>query len=131
MARQRILIDTSILIDHLRKQRKDRTIFYRNLPNCDYSISVITDFEFRVGITPKNREFGTKLLAAIDILSFELSCVDTAIRIQQQLRAENQMIPIADLFIAATAITHALPLLTLNQKHFSRITDLTLYPLEK
>lgn len=41
MARRRILVDTSILIDHLRKQRKDQTLFYRYLLEYDYAISVI------------------------------------------------------------------------------------------
>lgn len=36
------------------------------------------------------------------------------------------MIEFRDIFIAATAIANNLPLLTLNEKHFSRVDNLSL-----
>ena len=130
MARSRILIDTSILIDHIRKQRKDQTVFYRYLSNYDYAMSVITEFEFRVGMTSKNHEFGERLLAAIPILPLNEDCISAAVKIHSQLRTTNQLLPIADILIAATAVTHKFPLLTFNRKHFARIIDLNLHSLE-
>lgn len=63
MERERILIDTSILIDHLCKTQKDKTLFYRLSSQYNYMISAITEFEFSVGSTPKNRKFIQQLLA--------------------------------------------------------------------
>ncbi|GEM_PF-4389454 len=52
MERERLLIDTSILIDHLRKTQKDKTVFYLLSSQYDCLISAITEFEFSIGSTP-------------------------------------------------------------------------------
>ena len=126
MERENILIDTSILIDHLRKQKKDKTIFYRFSFQYNYVISSITEFEFSVGSTLPNREFVEKLLAKLPVLPFESACVKTAVEIYRILKSKSQLISLPDIFIAATAVTHDLQLLTLNRKHFERIEDLKL-----
>lgn len=127
MARDKLLIDTSILIDHLRKSQKDRTLFYQLSLRFDYVISVVTEFEFAVGFSVNNRQFGEALLAQLSTLTFDSACAQTAIYLNQQLKASNQLIAVPDLFIAATALTYDLTLLTLNHKHFSRIIQLKLY----
>jgi predicted nucleic acid-binding protein len=131
MERERLLIDTSILIDHLRKLHKDQTVFYQLSLHCDYSISSITEFEFSVGSTPRNRQFTEALLAQLPVLPFDSACVRTATEIYRDLKTKNQLISLPDIFIAATAITHDLPLLTLNRKHFERIGNLKLYTIEE
>lgn len=45
---------------------------------------------------------------------------------RQQLKQENKLIDTSDILIAATAIAHDLPLVTLNRSHFERIRDLRL-----
>lgn len=127
MARARLLTDTSILIDHLRKTQKDRTIFYQLSSQYDFTISAITEFEFRVGSSPNNRAFIDFLLNRLPVLPLDSACVRVAVEISQELKISNQMISLPDILIAATAVTHKLPLLTLNQKHFSRIAKLTLH----
>jgi predicted nucleic acid-binding protein len=42
------------------------------------------------------------------------------------LRSSNELLPPPDLFIAATAMVHKLPLATLNIKHFERVSGLVL-----
>jgi tRNA(fMet)-specific endonuclease VapC len=66
-------------------------------------------------------------MGRLSILAFDSACVDAVIEIYQSLKVSNQLIGLPDIFIAATAITHNLPLLTLNQKHFARISNLKLY----
>lgn len=127
MERESILIDTSILIDHLRKQQKDKTIFYRLAFHYDYMISSITEFEFSVGSTPPNREFVEKVLSKLPVLPFDSACVKTATEIYRNLKVKNQLISLPDIFIAATAVTHNLQLLTLNRKHFERVENLKLH----
>jgi len=78
MERERLLIDTSILIDHLRKTQKDKTIFYQLASQCDYLISAITEFEFAIGATPPNRQFTEELLNRLPILPFDSTCVKAA-----------------------------------------------------
>ena len=125
MDRERVLIDTSILIDHLRKGDKDRTTFFRAAQRFDCLVSAITEFEFRVGSTAANRDFVSALLDLTPVLPFDSPCVRTAAGIYGALRAVNRMIALPDLFIAATAVAHDLPLLTLNLTHFERVNTLT------
>lgn len=126
MDRTRILIDTSILIDHLRREHKERSAFYRAAQRFECSISAIAEFEFRVGSTPANREFIEQLLALTPVLPFDSACVQIAADTCRTLRAANRLIGLPDLLIAATAIAHDLPLLTLNQTHFGRVPQLAL-----
>lgn len=129
MESTRILVDTSILIEYLRKTKKDRTILYRYSGISTFVISVVTEFEFWIGVNEKSRLFTENLLSQIHILPFDSSCVESALVIQQQLKRINKQLPLQDLFIAATAITHNIPLLTLNSKHFVAIQDIILVPV--
>ena len=127
MDRERVLIDTSILIDHLRKPRKDTTLFYRLSWQYKFVISAMTEFEFSVGATPGNWAYTQMLLTRLPVLSFDSACVKTATAIYRDLKSKNQLISLTDIFIAATAMTHDLQLLTLNRKHFGRVTNLKLH----
>ena len=129
MDRPRILIDTSILIDHLRKTRKDQTLFYLAASTYELAVSAVTEFEFFVGMSFTNQGFVESLIATLPILPFDSHCASQAAAIYRQLKSTNQLIALPDLFIAATAIVYNLPLLTLNQKHFQRIGHLQLQPL--
>lgn len=126
MAATRVLIDTSILIEHLRKKRKDKTTFFNLAQNYECCISAVTQFEFAVGCTPQNQEFTEKLLARLPVLPFDAACVECAVEIYSTLKSGNQLIALPDLFIAATAIVNKLTLQTLNRKHFVRISALKL-----
>jgi predicted nucleic acid-binding protein len=126
MDRQRILIDTSILIDHLRREHKERSAYFGAAQRFDCSVSAITEFEFRVGMTTANRSFVEALLDITPILPFDSACVHAAAGIYRNLKAVNQLIALPDLFIAATAVAYDLPLLTLNLSHFERVGELTL-----
>jgi predicted nucleic acid-binding protein len=131
MERERLLIDTSVLIDHLRKLHKDKTVFYQLTFHCDYIISSITEFEFSVGSTTRNRQFTEELLVKLPVLPFDSACAKVATEIYFDLKAKNQLIALPDIFIAATAIAHDLQLLTLNRKHFERVENLKLYKIEE
>lgn len=126
MERKKVLIDTSILIDHLRKKQKDKTTFFKLSKNYDCLISSITQFEFSVGSTPHNQEFTKNLLAALPVLSLDSNCTEIAVDLYHALKKRNQLISLPDIFIAATAIANDLPFQTLNKKHFQRIDKLKL-----
>lgn len=71
MEQLRILIDTSILIDHLRKSNKTNSSFYQLTQKYNCIISVITQYEFEIGITPHNRHFSETLLSKLEVLPFD------------------------------------------------------------
>lgn len=126
MANNRLLIDTSILIDHLRKPDKQKTVFYQLAPKYEFVISSFTEFEFSVGSTPRNQDFIQELLNNLPVLPFDSICGHTAVGIYKSLRVTNRLISLPDIFIAATATANDLPLLTLNRKHFERVEGLKL-----
>ena len=64
------------------------------------------------------------MLQVVSVIPFDEACVDTAVTINASLKRKRKQIDIADLFIAATAVTHNLAFATLNRKHFDRIDEL-------
>jgi len=60
----------------------------------------------------------------VTILPFNAEVSIKAANIDAALKKKRKQIAIPDLFIAATAIFHNVPLATLNKKHFERIDEL-------
>jgi tRNA(fMet)-specific endonuclease VapC len=127
MADKIIMVDTSILIDFYRKTNKDNSIWLGLVrQGYQFAISAITKYEIYSGANQSQVEFWNKVLQAITIIPFNEAVVDTAVNINNNLKRKRKQIDIADLFIAATAITYNLPFSTLNRKHFERIDELTI-----
>ena len=124
MENKRVLIDTSILIDYFRKEKKEKTLFYQLYEQYEIVISVITEFEWLVGFKNENIEFGTKLIENIEILNFDSKCVLKAREIYLELKRKSKLIEIPDILIAATSLAYNMPLVTFNLEHFERIDSL-------
>ncbi len=127
MANKIVLVDTSILIDYYRKTDKEKSAWI-TLVRQDYSfaISAITKYEIYSGATPNQLSFWDSVLQAITIIPFDEMAVDTAVIINSALKKKRKQLDLADLFIAATAIAHGLPIATLNRNHFDRIDTLNI-----
>ena len=127
MADKIILVDTSILIDYYRKTDKEKSAWI-NLVRQGYTftISAVTKYEIYSGAMINQLTFWDKVFEAITVLSLDEASVDTAVTLNSALKKKRKQIDIADLFIAATAVTHNIPLVTLNRKHFERIDTLYL-----
>jgi tRNA(fMet)-specific endonuclease VapC len=122
-------VDSSALIAHMRKQ-KPPTILDKSVV---YGIAIASEmvvFELEVGGRRAGRvlEFQTHF-PALTTYPLTADILIEAAVIQAELLSKNQVIGVLDTFIAATAIHHNLPLLTLNTKHFQRIPNLRLLPL--
>lgn len=127
MANEIILVDTSILIDFYRKTDKANSVWISLVrKGYEFSISVVTKYEIYSGAVQGQLAFWDSVLQAILVIPFDEAAVDTAVDINARLKQKRKQIDLADLFIAATAITHKLPLATLNRKHFDRIDELTI-----
>lgn len=125
MATPSVLIDTSILIEHLRKQNKQKSILYNIANRYNLYLSTVAEFELYIGATdPQKRREVQEVLAWCIVLPLTSDIAQTAATVYQQLRAKNQLIEIRDILIAATALVHNLPLMTLNTGHFNRISGL-------
>ncbi|MGC4233567.1 MAG: type II toxin-antitoxin system VapC family toxin [Niabella sp.] len=127
MANEVILVDTSVLIDYYRKTDKANSAWIRLvLQGYEFAISAITKYEIYSGATQSQLAFWDSVLESISVVSFDGACVNTAVIINTNLKRKRKQIDIADLFIAATAVTHHLTFATLNRKHFDRIDELVI-----
>jgi len=84
--------------------------------------------KFYSGATGHQQNYWEEFLKIITVLPFDKDAVKAAVEINKVLKAKRKQIDMADLFIAATAISNNLPLATLNTKHFERIETLSIIP---
>ena len=127
MADKIVLADTSILIDYFRKTDKSNSSLISLLEQgYDFAISAISYQEIYSGTTPAQLPFWQDLLKQTTVLAFSQNIAQIAVDINDELKKKRKQIDMADLFIAATAITHNLPIATLNRRHFERIDSLNI-----
>lgn len=125
MADKIVMVDTSILIDYYRKTDKENSAWMPLIrQEYRFAISVVTKYEIYSGAGESQLEFWNNALKKVDVIAFDEAAVNAAIEINAALKRKRKQIDLADLFIAATAITYGLPFATLNRKHFDRIDDL-------
>jgi len=67
-----------------------------------------------------------RVLPAVTVLPFDVATARVFGRIRADLERDGNILPDADLQIAATALHHDLELVTGNLRHFKRIPDLRL-----
>ncbi len=117
-----ILLDSSILIDYFRKTAKERTVYYRLASSGEaLGIPTLVEYEILVGNRPEVTSFWVALLAPLQRYTLTSGVVGTAVEIHRTLKAQSMLISAMDLFIAATAVHHQVPLATLNRRHFERV----------
>lgn len=121
-----VLLDTSVLIDFLRRGGGKMTWFYELAKASDrLVISAMTQAELYSGkriwkSKVAMREL-TDLLSGIEVLPLSGSVSKLA----GKLRAESGK-DLMDMIIAATALENKLKLATVNKKHFKKIRGLRL-----
>lgn len=121
------MTDTSILIDYYRKTDKEKSVWIALIrQGYSFVISAVTKYEIYSGATQSQLLFWDSIFQQLSVISFDESCVDTSVKINANLKRKRKQIDIADLFIAATAVTHDYKLATLNKKHFDRIEELNI-----
>lgn len=129
MADELILTDTSVLIDFYRKKDKRNAFFYKLTDSYTrFAVSVITEYEVLIGTKVESSGFWKLFFEKIIILPFDSTVNQLAVKIFRQLKADNKLIEIPDILIAATAMANNLSLATLNMKHFERAKGLNIIP---
>lgn len=122
-----ILLDTSVLIDFMRKTDKQKSLLVQLAKTTSsFFISSITEYELERGLNEHHHQAWESIKEKLNVLPFDSYCVREATLIYKELKTQNKLIDTADLLIAATALAHAMPLATLNVKDFERVSSLTL-----
>jgi tRNA(fMet)-specific endonuclease VapC len=128
-ASPQFIVDTSLLIQHIRQKNSQvlqKGILKYGLP----ATSAISILELEIGARRAGRQFEYQAhFAFLPAYPLAEGVLIQAAIVQADLLSQNQAIGILDVLIAATALYHQLPLLSLNHKHFSRVTGLKLLSL--
>ncbi|MGI8639870.1 MAG: type II toxin-antitoxin system VapC family toxin [Pyrinomonadaceae bacterium] len=124
-----LLLDTDTISLFLRNQPKvmsnanDYLKFHKG-----FTFSIITRFEILRGLMVKNAPRQITNFGLICLQSRELNLtseiINRASEIYADLYTRGQLIGDADILIAATALENGLPVVTNNESHFNRISDL-------
>ncbi|MGI8562611.1 MAG: type II toxin-antitoxin system VapC family toxin [Candidatus Dormibacter sp.] len=106
-----LLVDTDVLIDHLRGDRR------LSAEVGSIAISVISHCELFAGHDEPERL--RRFLSPMSELPIDLEIAELA-----GVTRRNTGIATPDALVAATALTHRLPLMTRNRHHYDRVPKL-------
>ena len=120
---KKVLVDTSVIIDFLRRKDKENSVFYKTFfkEKDKPTISLTTITELWAGKSMEKKEslkFVEGLVGNCEILPPSLNTAKLAGKI---LRRSNYQISFQDAQIASLALENNLLLLTLDKKDFRRI----------
>lgn len=123
-----VIIDTSVVIDHLRQIGGTSYFrkFEKEFKNESLAISIITIQELYAGKSTRDDEKERILLATISPLSILTYSYEVSELAGKLIRDAKNPLQFADAAIASTAIVNGYRLLTLNKKDFEGIEGLEL-----
>jgi len=123
-----MLLDTTFLID-LQKElagrgRSGAMAFLSTHAQETAHITLVTWMEFAEGFPDEKAELCRAFLRRFRLVAPTRTTAWQASRISRQLRKAGKSIGDHDIWIAATALEHLMPLVTRNTRHFSRVLGL-------
>ncbi|MEZ0384947.1 type II toxin-antitoxin system VapC family toxin [Mycobacterium sp. pW045] len=113
-----ILVDSDVLIAHLRGHPTARDWLIRSRHDGPMAISVVTVAEVVGGMRSAERQAVWRLLSAFRIESATELVGRRAGELMRRYRRSHGGIGLGDYLIAATADVNGLQLVTLNTRHF-------------
>lgn len=130
------LFDTDAISELLRPRPLKRYLTWlRAVPRDEQFTSAVTVGELFKGAyrsAAKERHLTNieeRILPAVTTLPYDLSAARVYGKVRADLERSGNILPDADLQIAATALYHDLELVTGNLRHFERIPDLRINPI--
>jgi predicted nucleic acid-binding protein len=118
-----MLFDTSVLIAHLRGDRR-ATELLLSVPTNDRRASVLTRVEIEGGMRTGERTSVAGLFGSLRLLPVSDGIARRAGELLRAHRRSHSGIDLVDYVVAATSELHDAPLMTLNVKHFPMFADL-------
>lgn len=124
-----VLIDTSVIVD---AERRGGTRLRAVTGGEDRAISVVTASELLHGVhraadaTVRMRRLSyvERVIERLEPLPISMHVARAHAEIWARLEADGALIGAHDLWIAATALAHGMPVVTLNARHFERVPGL-------
>jgi len=126
MAKIRLLVDTDILIDYLKKVKSAKILFSNDVLDIFCSILSKKELLSKPGLSSSERKKIDKILSKLKILKIDNEITNKYMLLLEKYGMHRATMP--DYIIAATAWAKNLPLLTRNKKHFEHIKEIKLIP---
>lgn len=124
-----IHLDSSIVVAHLRGDRRVAQRLEAVLPEVGVSTIVLAELFFGVRVSNRPEEnlaLLNEFTTLVELVPFDAGCADAYGRIRADRRRAGRPIGEADALIAAVALTHGSALITHNVRHFDGIEGLVL-----
>ena len=126
-----VLLDTDVF-SYLTKSNDSRGVAYRpHVEGKTVAISFVTVGELYFGV--ENKKWGERTvrellerLKAVVIVPYDTEICKTYGNLKAPLRKAGVVVSDNDLWIAACAVRHSIPLISNNRKHFEKIPRLRL-----
>ena len=124
-----ILLDTSVMFDHL-NGRYGRTEYLDQLVEQGHLLACcpVNITEVYAGIRPGEEEKTAAFIESLEFFPVTSAIAQKAGLLRRDWRQRGRTLSYTDVTIAAVALTHGLPLLTDNHKHFP-MEELEILPL--
>ena len=130
-----MILNTNVLIKLERELRRGLNgvaiQFFESLPETRFCITPTIAGEFASGASLSSREVWEKALFPYQVLAITDETAWIYGEIYRDLSARGELIGTNDLWIAATALSHGMPVATGNAKEFKRVADLEIIPVGK
>lgn len=123
-----MILETTFLVDlereTLRGEDGPAAAFLEGIPETRLHISLITAGEMACGARDRGRGSWARLFQRFQVLHPDQDVAWRYGRLYRHLQLQGTPIGANDLWIAATALAHDLPLVTRNAREFLRIPEL-------
>lgn len=120
-----VVVDTSVLVDHLRGDARARNVLLAAREDGDdLAASVLTRTELLAGVRSRERRELEALFTVLRWVDVDREIADRAGGLANRYLASHRDIDTVDYVIAATAEALGAHLLTKNVKHFPMIAGL-------
>ena len=120
-----LCLDTGPLISYLKGHDPGAAAVERAVRNYDCYVTAVTVYELLFGVGRAQKQIGEDvLLGVMKVLPFDDTAARRAAKVHAELIRRNEDIGVKDVLIAAICLEHSLPILTLNDRHFSRVPGL-------
>lgn len=121
----RLCLDTNVLIAFLKGREPGAAAVEQAVRDYNCYVTAVTVYELPFGVARAQREIGeAALLGVMNVVPFDDAAARRAANLHDELIRRNQDIGVKDVIIAAICLERSLPILTLNERHFSRVPGL-------
>jgi predicted nucleic acid-binding protein len=127
MAASAFCLDSDVLIWHLRAgSRPELSSHLQALAGRGTIMTTaICVAEVEQGVRAGEEDRTKRLLRALPVITIDRDVAERAGEVVRTLRARGETLGLADALIASACLVHELTLVTLNVRHFSKVSELS------